>query len=66
MAGTRSGGAEISTKHHNFIINRGGATAADVKSLIARVQDSVERRFGFVPEVEIEIIAGDGSATSWP
>lgn len=56
MAGLRSGNVEISMKHHNFIVNRGGATARDVQSLIARVRTTVEETFGFKPEVEIQII----------
>ncbi len=56
MAGMRTGDAQISTKHHNFIVNRGHATAHDVKSLISQIQESVERVLGIVPELEIAII----------
>jgi UDP-N-acetylmuramate dehydrogenase len=55
LKGTRVGGASVSTKHANFIINHGEARAAEVEELIARVQEVVEQRFGvrLVPEVRI-------------
>lgn len=53
--GLRIGGAEVSIKHANFIINRGGATAADVKELIERVRGKVKGSFGV--ELETEILA---------
>jgi UDP-N-acetylmuramate dehydrogenase len=53
--GLRIGGAEVSLKHANFIINRGGATAAEVKELIERVRGRVKGRFGV--ELETEILA---------
>jgi UDP-N-acetylmuramate dehydrogenase len=46
LKGTRIGGAEVSSKHANFIINTGAARAADIESLIAHVQQQVEQRFG--------------------
>ena len=56
LAGKRVGGAEISTKHHNFIVNLGSATSSDVRTIIRAIQDAVFETFGLVPEVEIEII----------
>ena len=55
LKGARSGDAEISTKHANFIINRGQARAADIEALIQRAQAEVWGRFGIelVPEVRI-------------
>ncbi len=50
----RIGGAEISAKHANFIINTGGATAADVAALIALARRSVRERFGVELELEVE------------
>jgi UDP-N-acetylmuramate dehydrogenase len=54
LKGLRRGGAEVSPKHANFIINRGGARAADIEALIEQIQVEVERRFGvsLVPEVQ--------------
>ncbi len=62
LKGYRMGGAQVSEKHANFIINTGGATAADIANLIAHVQDAVEHRTGIrlIPEVR-RIIAGEGS-----
>ncbi len=55
LKGTRVGGAVVSAEHGNFIINDGGATAADVLELIAVVQNRVlaERGIHLHPEVEI-------------
>lgn len=54
--GMRCGGAEVSPKHANFIVNRGGATCADVLSLIDRVRDAVRQRHGVELELEIQIL----------
>lgn len=53
--GDRIGGAEVSTLHANWIVNRGGASATDIWSLIRRIQGRVENAFGvkLVPEVEL-------------
>lgn len=53
LKGLRSGAAEVSPLHANFIVNTGQATAQDVLTLIEQVQDTVERKFGvrLVPEV---------------
>ena len=55
LKGVRGGGACVSEKHANFIINTGGATAADIERLMARVADTVESRYGMrlTPEVHI-------------
>ncbi len=53
LKGTRIGGAEITRRHANIFINRGGATAADVQALILRCQEEVAARLGYRLEVEI-------------
>lgn len=55
LKGKRIGGASVSEKHANFIINHGEATAADVEALIEYVQSEVERCSGvkLVPEVHV-------------
>jgi UDP-N-acetylmuramate dehydrogenase len=56
LKGAREGKALISPLHGNFIINEGGATAADVKRLIERVQAEVRRRFNLELETEVELV----------
>jgi UDP-N-acetylmuramate dehydrogenase len=56
LKGKRINGAEISTKHANFIVNRGGATAADVLALMDLARDRVHSHFGITLEPEIRII----------
>jgi UDP-N-acetylmuramate dehydrogenase len=53
LKGLRVGGAEVSGKHANFIVNTGGATAGDIENLMDQVRSEVERQFGvrLVPEV---------------
>lgn len=55
MKGLRLGGAQISEKHANFIINRGWATADDISTLIRLVQRVVEEQYGLrlTPEVQL-------------
>lgn len=53
LKGARAGGAEISERHANFVVNRGGATAADVRALIERAEREVESRFGVRLEREL-------------
>ncbi|WP_026609647.1 UDP-N-acetylmuramate dehydrogenase [Methylocaldum szegediense] len=55
LKGYRIGGAYVSEKHANFIINSGAATAADIEALILLIQARVEEKFGqrLVPEVRI-------------
>ncbi len=56
LKGLRVGGAEVSRKHANWIVNRGGATGEDVRELIRRVKAEVERRFGVVLEEEVRVL----------
>jgi UDP-N-acetylmuramate dehydrogenase len=56
LKGSRSGGAMISEKHPNFIINTGGAFASDVLNLIELAKKTVREKFGIDLEEEIRII----------
>jgi UDP-N-acetylmuramate dehydrogenase len=55
LKGTTVGGAQISEQHANFIVNLGGATAADVYALMCFVQKSVFERSGVWLRPEIEL-----------
>lgn len=56
LKGTKIGGAMVSTKHANFIVNDGTATASDVARLIAHVKDTVRDKFGISLEEEIQYV----------
>lgn len=56
LKGTVVGGARVSVKHANFIVNEGSATAADVEALMQQVQDCVERETGVRLEPEVRIV----------
>ncbi len=56
LKGTRIGGAEISRKHANFIVNTGNARAADILQLIQYVQEEVKRKLGCTLETEITVV----------
>ena len=56
LKGERVGSAVVSEKHANFIINTGGASAADVESLILRVADRVAVDSGVRLACEVRII----------
>lgn len=55
LKGYQVGGAAISTKHAGFAVNLGGATAADVKSLLQQVSDIVYEKNGIRLEPEVRI-----------
>ena len=61
LKGRRVGGAVISDKHANFIINDAGARASDVEALIREVVDQVEKLQGVRLEPEVRIIGDEGS-----
>jgi UDP-N-acetylmuramate dehydrogenase len=56
LKGLTVGGAQVSEKHAGFVINIGGATAADVRELIRQVQERVKDQFGVLMEPEIRMI----------
>lgn len=58
LKGYRIGGAEVSVKHAGFLINRGGATEADVRALSAYVRETVLRETGYLLESEVRVMEG--------
>lgn len=56
LKGARVGGAEVSTKHGNFIVNRGHACAADVIELIGKVRRTIRRTTGTRLDLELKIV----------
>jgi UDP-N-acetylmuramate dehydrogenase len=56
LKGRRIGGASISAKHSNFIVNDGGATAADIEALIELAQNTVQQQFGVHLEREVRVV----------
>jgi len=62
LKGHRIGGAEVSTRHANFVVNTGGATARDVLALVRLMRERVRERFGVTLETEVRPVgdfAGD-------
>lgn len=55
MQGHTVGGAQVSTKHAGFVVNTGTATAADLRQVIADVQEAVMARFGVQLEPEVKM-----------
>ncbi len=53
LKGLAAGGAVVSGRHANFIVNRGGAAAADVCRLIQQMKAAVRRAFGIELELEV-------------
>lgn len=56
LKGRAVGGAQISDKHANFIVNLGRARAADIEALIALAERAVKERFGIALEREVRIV----------
>jgi len=56
LKGRAIGGAQISTKHANFIVNAGGARAADIEALVELAERSVKEKFGVELEREVRIV----------
>ncbi len=56
LKGAREGGAVVSERHANFIINDAGAKASDIERLILRVQAQVQERTGVWLEPEVKIV----------
>ncbi len=56
LKGLRIGDAEVSTKHANFIVNRGAATAEQVLMLVDKVRNRVGRKFGIRLQLEWKVV----------
>jgi UDP-N-acetylmuramate dehydrogenase len=56
LKGLRVGDAEVSSKHGNFIVNRGHASAADVIALIGKVRRTIKRQAGVRLALELKIV----------
>lgn len=56
LKGLRVGGAEVSRKHANFIVNAANASAADIESLLTHVQETVQAEFQVTLHPEVRII----------
>lgn len=56
LKGVSVGGAQVSTLHSGFVINRGGATATDILQLMALIQNTVYDKFGVKLEPEVRIV----------
>jgi UDP-N-acetylmuramate dehydrogenase len=64
--GLRQGGAEVSHRHANVVVNAGGATAADVRFLVAEMARRVRERFGVKLELELKILDCSGHTLTDP
>jgi UDP-N-acetylmuramate dehydrogenase len=60
LKGKSIGGARVSERHANFIINEKGASAADVRALIEQIQSAVRERFGVELQPEVKFVG------EWP
>ncbi len=60
LKGTQIGGAAISQRHANFIINRGTARACDILELIALVRDRVRKHFDLALDCEVKYVSEQG------
>lgn len=62
LKGHRVGGAQVSDKHANFVINTGEATAADIERLIDHVRETVDRVHGVRLQHEVRIVGVESDA----
>lgn len=56
LKGLAVGGAQVSEKHAGFVVNRGGATCADVLELVRQVQARVQEQTGVALEMEVKVL----------
>ena len=60
LKGMRIGAAEVSEQHANFIVNLGGATSADVLSLIKQIREKIRTEIGFDLDCEVRYVSPAG------
>jgi UDP-N-acetylmuramate dehydrogenase len=60
LKGKRIGNAEVSHRHANFIVNRGGASSNDVLELVAHIRHVINRRIGFDLCCEVRYVSPQG------
>jgi len=56
LKGRMIGGAQISPKHANFIVNRGGASAADILALVSLIREKVKTQFDVDLQLEVRVL----------
>ncbi|MBC8122518.1 MAG: UDP-N-acetylmuramate dehydrogenase [Gemmatimonadaceae bacterium] len=61
LKGLRVGAAQVAEQHANFILNRGGATARDILSLMRQMRDRVYQQWGVLLEPEVRILGEDSA-----
>ena len=66
LKGKRIGGAEVTQRHANILINAGGATAKDVRTLIGLIQRTVEEKQGYRLHSEIGFVGDFGDLPDLP
>jgi len=62
LKGAEQGAAQISPQHANYIVNRGGAAAADVRALIELARERVRRECSIELALEIHLVGADPTA----
>ena len=63
LKGSRIGGAVVSEKHANFILNENNASATDIERLILYVQEIVKHKTGVILEKEVKIVGNSMSSS---
>ena len=63
LKGRRIGGAQVSEKHANFIVNADDASASDIETLLELVQETVEREQGVRLQTEVRIVGEHAEGT---
>ena len=56
LKGYKIGGAEVSTKHSGFIINKGNATASDILELVQIIKNKIYEKYQKKIELEVEVL----------